>query len=101
MRLNGVRPWNTSLSPRRSSHVSRNEKISCGSDTINDLAARRAAIGSAPLPPGAQGRVLVELRLDRIQPNPDQPPQWLVPAKIARLAGRIGPPGTRPPYSPI
>jgi len=81
--------------------VSRNEKISCGSDTINDLAARRAAIGSAPLPPVAKGGVLVEVELDRIEPNPDQPRQWIDPDKIEELAASIASRGTRQPDNPI
>lgn len=81
--------------------MSRNEKISCGSDTINDLAARRAAIGSAPLPPVAKGGVLVEVELDRIEPNPDQPRQWIDPDKIEELAASIASRGTRQPDNPI
>jgi ParB/RepB/Spo0J family partition protein len=81
--------------------VARNERISSGSDTINDLAARRAAIGSAPLPPLAKGGVLVEVELDKIEPNPDQPRQWIDPEKIEELAASISSRGTRQPDNPI
>ena len=47
--------------------MARNDKVSSGLDTINDLALRRAAIGTAPLPPLAKGGLLVEVELDKIE----------------------------------
>src|SRR5207245_7013149 len=82
-------------------HVARNEKISSGAETSNDLAARRAAIGCAPLPPVAKGGVLAEVELDKIEPNADQPRQWIDPDKIEELAASIASRGTRQPDNPI
>lgn len=79
----------------------RNERISGGSDTINDLAIRRVSIGSAPMPAVAKGGVLVEVELDKIEPNPDQPRQWIDPEKIQELAASIASRGTRQPDNPI
>ncbi len=81
--------------------MARNERVSGGSDTINDLAIRRASIGSAPLPVVAKGGVLVEVELDKIEPNPDQPRQWIDPEKIEELAASIASRGTRQPDNPI
>ena len=81
--------------------MSRNERVNGGSDTINDLAVRRAAITSAPLPPVARGGMLVDIELDKIEPNPDQPRQWIDPEKIEELAASIASRGTRQPDNPI
>jgi ParB/RepB/Spo0J family partition protein len=81
--------------------VARNDKVSGGSDTINDLATRRASIGNAPLPAVSKGGVLVEVELDKIEPNPDQPRQWIDPEKIEELAASIASRGTRQPDNPI
>jgi ParB/RepB/Spo0J family partition protein len=81
--------------------VSRNERVNASSDTINDLALRRATIANAPLPPVAKGGMLVEIDLDSIEPNPDQPRQWIDPEKIAELAASIASRGTRQPDNPI
>ena len=81
--------------------MARNEKVNSGADTINDLALRRASIGSAPLPAVAKGGVLVEVELDKIDPNPDQPRQWIDPEKIEELAASIASRGTRQPDNPI
>jgi ParB family chromosome partitioning protein len=81
--------------------MARSDKVSSSSETINDLALRRAAIGSAPLPPLAKGGVLVEVELDKIEPNPDQPRQWIDPEKIEELAASIASRGTRQPDNPI
>ena len=81
--------------------MARNEKVSSGPDTINDLALRRASIGSAPLPAVAKGGVLVEVELDKIEPNPDQPRQWIDLEKLEELAASIESRGTRQPDNPI
>jgi ParB family chromosome partitioning protein len=81
--------------------VARNDKVIGGSDTINDLVARRVSIASAPLPPVAKGGVLVEVELDKIEPNPDQPRQWVDPERIEELAASIVNRGTRQPDNPI
>ena len=81
--------------------MARNDKVSIGSDTINELALRRASIGSAPLPTVAKGGMLVEVELDKIEPNPDQPRQWIDPEKIEELAASIASRGTRQPDNPI
>src|SRR3954470_14521191 len=94
-------PSSISNSPRRSSNVARNEGVGNSSDTINDLVSRRASISSPPLPPLAKGGVLVEIELDRNEPNPDQPRQWIDPEKIEELAASIASRGTRQPDNPI
>jgi ParB/RepB/Spo0J family partition protein len=81
--------------------VAHNEKVSSSADTINALALRRASIGAAPLPPLAKGGVLVEVELDKIEPNPDQPRQWIDPEKVEELAASIASRGTRQPDNPI
>ena len=81
--------------------MARNEKVNSGSDTIHDLFMRRVCIGSAPLPAVAKGGVLVEVELDQIEPNPDQPRQWIDPEKIEELAASIASRGTRQPDNPI
>src|SRR5216684_8869138 len=101
MHRSGARLSSICNSPRRSSHVARNERVSSGPDTINDLALRRASIGSAPLPAVAKGGVLVEVELDKIEPNPDQPRQWIDPERIEELAASIANRGTRQPDNPI
>src|SRR5258708_14070059 len=101
MHRSGARLSSICNSPRRSSHVARNERVCSGPDTINDLALRRASIGSAPLPAVAKGGVLVEVELDKIEPNPDQPRQWIDPEKIEELAASIASRGTRQPDNPI
>jgi ParB/RepB/Spo0J family partition protein len=45
--------------------------------------------------------VLVEVELDKIEPNPDQPRQWIDPEKIEELAASIASRGTRQPDNPI
>ena len=81
--------------------MARNEKVSSNADTINDLVLKRASIGSAPFPAVAKGGVLVEMELDKIEPNPDQPRQWMDPEKIEELATSIASRGTRQPDNPV
>ena len=81
--------------------MARNEKVSSSADTINDLVLRRASIGNAPLPEVAKGGVLVEVELDKIEPNPDQPRQWIDLEKIKELAASIASRGTRQPDNPV
>lgn len=81
--------------------MARHDKVSSGADTINDLALRRASIGAAPFPPVAKGGALVEVELDKIEPNPDQPRQFIDPEKIEELAASIASRGTRQPDNPV
>ena len=81
--------------------MARNEKVSSNADTINDLVLKRASIGSAPFPAVAKGGVLVEVELDKIEKNPDQPRQWMDPEKIEELATSIASRGTRQPDNPV
>ena len=77
----------------------RSDRQTTISDTISRLAAKRASLSSA-LPPPSSG-VLVEVELDKIEPNPDQPRQWIDPEKIEELAASITSRGTRQPDNPI
>jgi len=81
--------------------VSRSNGRDGGPDTIDNLALRRASIANAPLPPIAKGGALVEVELDRIDTNPDQPRQWIDPEKIEELATSIAGRATRQPDNPI
>lgn len=81
--------------------MARTEKTSGSADTINDLVLRRTTIETATLPAVANGGVLVQIELDKIEPNPDQPRQWIDPEKIAELAASIVSRGTRQPDNPI
>jgi ParB family chromosome partitioning protein len=81
--------------------VARNDKHTSVPDSIDHLATRRAAIGSAPLPPIATGGMLVEIELDKIEPNPDQPRQWIDHERIEELATSIASRDTRQPDNPI
>ena len=81
--------------------MARNDKQTTIFDSINNLAVNRASLSSAPLPTIASGGVLVEVELDKLEPNPDQPRQWIDPEKVEELAASIASRGTRQPDNPI
>jgi ParB/RepB/Spo0J family partition protein len=45
--------------------------------------------------------VLIEVELDKLEPNPDQPRQWIDPEKVEELAASISSRGARQPDNPI
>ena len=71
-----------------------------GSDTINALIATRSALAAPPVVIAPKNGI-VELDLDQLDDNPDQPRQWMDPDAVEDIAASIFKRGTRQPDQPI